>query len=73
MSCYLLLFSPAGLKHSHDFFFTNYLLQTMFKYMKSKLVLLCDIRLNVNVTDDTTSIQTKTTEVMKLGFLLIHL
>ena len=48
-----LLLGPAGLKYSHDFFFTNNLLQAMLKYVKPKFVLLSDRWLNVSMTDDT--------------------
>lgn len=47
------MLGPAGLKYSHDFFFTNNLLQAMLKYVKSKFVVLSDRWLNVSVTDDT--------------------
>jgi len=47
------------LKHGWNFFFTNNILEAMFKYVKSELVLLSDIGLNINVTDDS-----KTVEIM---------
>lgn len=46
---YLFWFSSAGLKDSDNFFFTNNILKAMLKDVKSKLVLLCNARLNVNV------------------------
>ena len=56
---YLLLFHSTGLKHGWNFFFTNNILEAMFKYVKSELVLLSDIGLNINATDDS-----KTVEIM---------